>query len=72
MSLTKFYKAIEIIKDLVYNNSIKFEEEKSMADFFNELEKILSKIWDAIYVLLCDVLGGEVNEDWFISKETEE
>lgn len=40
-----------------------------MADFFDELGRILAKIWDAIYVHLCDVLGGEVNEDWFISEE---
>lgn len=40
-----------------------------MADFFDELGRILAKIWDAIYVHLCDVLGGEVNEDWLISEE---
>lgn len=39
-------------------------------EIWYEIEKILIKLWNKLYQLLIgDILGEEVNPDWFIPEE---
>ncbi len=39
-------------------------------EIWNEIEKILIKLWNALYkFLIGDILGEEVNPDWFLPEE---
>lgn len=35
-----------------------------MKEFLADLEAIFWDIWNALYAYLCEIMDGEVNEDW--------
>lgn len=40
-----------------------------MAEFFAIFEELFWKIWNELYVYLCELMDSEVNEEWFAPLE---
>ncbi len=38
-----------------------------MEKFFETIEQIIVKVWNELYRYLCEIMDGEVNEDWIIT-----
>lgn len=39
---------------------------------FADFEKIFWKLWNRLYEYLCEVMGAEVNPDWYVPIPDEE
>lgn len=40
-------------------------------EIWAEIKRILEKLWDELYKFLVgDIMGEELNEDWFITDQT--
>lgn len=37
-----------------------------MEGFLKAFDDVICTLWNALYSFLCDVLGEEVNEEWYI------